>query len=123
MDIKGLIKLNNAGYSLAEIKEMKNRDTVIELLDNGITRGDIPYYIEALEEAEKTEEPEKPEKPEEPEEPEETEKTEKAEEETYKEKYEKLLREKQEKERRKPIDDNNVKTAEDVLKELALEFM
>ena len=95
---------------------MKNRDTVIELLDNGITRGDIPYYIEALEEAKKTEEPEKPEEPEEPEKPE-------KEEETYKEKYEKLLREKQEKERRKPIDDNNVKTAEDVLKELALEFM
>lgn len=104
MDIKGLLKLTSAGYSLTEIKEMTDRETVLELVSGGIDRADIPEYIEVLKSQEKKEEPEK--KKEEPEE-------------DYKSKYEQLLKEKQEKERQKPLPDGGERTAEKILEEFA----
>ena len=89
MDIKSLLKLTSAGYSLTEIKDMPDRDTVIELISGGVDRADIPEYIEVLKSQEKPQG-----KPEDnKEEPEED----------YKAKYEELLKEKQEQERRKPL--------------------
>lgn len=105
MDIKSLLKLTSAGYSLTEIKDMPDRDTVIELISGGVDRADIPEYIEILKSQEKSEE-KKEEKKEDPEE-------------DYKSKYEELLKEKQEQERRKPLPDNGERTAEKILEEFA----
>lgn len=102
MDIKGLLKLTSAGYSLTEIKEMTDRETVLELVSGGIDRADIPEYIEVLKSQEKPKE-----KPEE------------KEDEDYKAKYEQLLKEKQEKERQKPLPDGGERTAEKILEEFA----
>ena len=106
MDIKGLLKLTSAGYSLTEIKEMTDRETVLELVSGGIDRADIPEYIEVLKSQEKPKEKSK-EKPEE------------KEEEDYKAKYEQLLKEKQERERQKPLPDGGERTAEKILEEFA----
>lgn len=106
MDIKGLLKLTSAGYSLTEIKEMTDRETVLELVSGGIDRADIPEYIEVLKSQEKPKEKSK-EKPEE------------KEDEDYKAKYEQLLKEKQEKERQKPLPDGGERTAEKILEEFA----
>ena len=106
MDIKGLLKLTSAGYSLTEIKEMTDRETVLELVSGGIDRADIPEYIEVLKSQEKPQEKPK-EKPEE------------KEDEDYKAKYEQLLKEKQEKERQKPLPDGGERTAEKILEEFA----
>ena len=108
MDIKGLLKLTSAGYSLTEIKEMTDRETVLELVSGGIDRADIPEYIEVL----KSQEPEKKEK-------EKEKASEKKDEEDYKAKYEQLLKEKQEKERQKPLPDGGERTAEKILEEFA----
>lgn len=105
MDIKSLLKLTSAGYSLTEIKDMPDRDTVIELISGGVDRADIPEYIEVLKSQEKPQE-----KPEDnKEEPEED----------YKAKYEALLKEKQEQERRKPLPDSGERTAEKILEDFA----
>lgn len=105
MDIKSLLKLTSAGYSLTEIKDMPDRDTVIELISGGVDRADIPEYIEVLKSQEKPQG-----KPEDnKEEPEED----------YKAKYEELLKEKQEQERRKPLPDSGERTAEKILEDFA----
>lgn len=113
MEVKNLIKLVNAGYSLTEIKNMTNRETVIELLDGGVNREDIPDYIEVLEEKEKDSSAK----------PEEEKKEEKKDETDYKEKYETLLKQTQEKERRKPMDEGKERTAEKILSEIAISLM
>lgn len=107
MDIKSLLKLTSAGYSLTEIKDMPDRDTVIELISGGVSRDDVPEYIEILKAQEKPKEKEKEEDPEE------------KSEDDYKSKYEELLKEKQEQERRKPLPDKGERTAEKILEEFA----
>ena len=114
MDIKGLLKLTSAGYSLTEIKEMTDRETVLELVSGGIDRADIPEYIEVLKSQEKPKEKSK-EKPKEKS----KEKPEEKEEEDYKAKYEQLLKEKQERERQKPLPDGGERTAEKILEDFA----
>lgn len=106
MDIKNLVTLIKAGYKAHEIKEMEHRDIVIDLLNNGIEKDDIPEYVDlALQQDDNIERGEDNGR-------------EEGNEESYKERYENLLKETQQKRTREDISGKDKeKTAYDILTE------
>lgn len=108
--VQDLLKLKEAGYTLTEIKDMKNRDTVVELVSGGVDRADIPAYIELLQEEKENDPP--------PADPEENKDTT-----DYKTMYENLKKEMQEKNRNAPLPGGEERSAEKIIEELAQSIM
>lgn len=108
--VQDLLKLKEAGYTLTEIKDMKNRDTVVELISGGVDRADIPDYIALLQEEKENDPP--------PDDPEE-----KKDETDYKTMYENLKKEMQKKNRNDPLPGGEKRSAEQIIEELAQSIM
>ena len=108
--VQDLLKLKEAGYTLTEIKDMKNRETVVELISGGVDRADIPAYIELLQEEKENDPP--------PGDPEE-----KKDETDYKTMYENLKKEMQEKNRNANLPGGEKRSAEQIIEELAQSIM
>ena len=107
--VQDLLKLKEAGYTLTEIKDMKNRDAVVELISGGVDRADIPDYIALLQEEKENDPP-----PGDPEEKDEKD---------YKTLYENLKKEMQEKNRNAPLPGGEKRSAEQIIEELAQSIM
>ena len=95
MKINDIITFVKAGYKPAEIVAMESPADVAALLSEGIKKDDVPAYLELLADSQAAIPEEKEQDAEKPEEKEEEDRT------NYKEMYETLLKEKQQREVRK----------------------
>jgi hypothetical protein len=117
MKIADVLKFMKAGYTVAEVKELENTDEVLELLNGGVKKEDVPGCLELASQAE-TEYEEIPpadgteEKPAE------------SEQEDYKAKYTELKNRLEMAAARADLSGGEQKkTAEDILKEIAVSYM
>ena len=113
MKINDIITFVKAGYKPAEIAAMESPADVAALLSEGIKKDDVPAYLELLADSQAAMPEEKEQDGEKPEEKEEEDRT------NYKEMYEALLKEKQQREVRKNMAgemQDDKKTIEEIVK-------
>lgn len=119
MKIADILKLMKAGYNAGEISELERKDEILELVNGGVKKDDVPEYLKLLDEAPEDPDREEPEADPEPE-PEE----EKEPEEDYKKLYEELKAKSEKAAARKDLSGQvKKKTADDILAEIAVDFM
>ena len=113
MKINDIITLVKAGYSPAEIGALENRAETVQLVEAGIKKEDIPAYLELAKDDPAPEpEPVKPSEPEpEPEDPTD-----------YKEKYQQLLKQTQEKATRENMQKEKP-NSDEILADIVKSFM
>lgn len=117
MKIADILKLMKAGYNAGEISELERKDEILELVNGGVKKDDVPEYLKLLDEA-----PEDPDR-EEPEEDPEPEK-EKEPAEDYKKLYEELKAKTEKAAARKDLSGQvSKKTADELLAEIAVDYM
>lgn len=116
MKIADILKFMKAGYTVAEVKELENTDEVLELLNGGVKKEDVPACLELAAEAE-TEFEEIP--------PADTVEEKPAEDtEDYKAKYTELKNRLEMAAARTDVSGNEQKkTVDDMLKEIAVSYM
>lgn len=121
MKIADILKLMKAGYTAGEISGLDRKDDILELIQGGVEKDDIPDYLALLDEAPEDPDRDEPDKgPEEPK-PEEPD-TPPAED--YKKLYEELKAKTEKAAARKDISgQQKTKTADEILAELAVDYM
>ena len=117
MKIADILKLMKAGYNAGEISELERKDEILELVNGGVKKDDVPEYLKLLDEAPEDPDREEPEADPEPE-------KEKEPEEDYKKLYEELKAKTEKAAARKDLSGQvQKKTADDILKEIAVDYM
>ena len=115
MKLSNIINFVKAGYSPAEIAGMENADAVSALLQEGIKKEEIPAYLDLLKDDPTPDTAPEPVKP-----PQED--PEKDDPIDYKEKYQTLLKQTQEKEARQNMKPEE-KSSDEVIAEIVKSFM
>lgn len=114
MKVKDIITLVKAGYTPQEIGALENSADVIELINGGVSKEDVPTLLEISKTVEDIQKEEK----------EEEENTDNSgtDDIDYKAEYEKLLKEKQKKKADEEVEAHE-KTADEILADVARDFM
>jgi len=117
MKIADILKLMKAGYNAGEISELERKDEILELVNGGVSKKDVPDYLKLLDEAPEDPDREEPEAEPEPE-------KEKEPAEDYKKLYEELKAKTEKAAARKDLSGQvQKKTADDILAEIAVDYM
>lgn len=117
MKIADILKLMKAGYNAGEISELERKDEILELVNGGVKKDDVPEYLKLLDEAPEDPDREEPEADPEPE-------KEKEPAEDYKKLYEELKAKTEKAAARKDLSGHvQKKTADDILAEIAVDYM
>jgi len=117
MKIADILKLMKAGYNAGEISELERKDEILELVNGGVKKDDVPEYLKLLDEAPEDPDREEPEADPEPE-------KEKEQTEDYKKLYEELKAKTEKAAARKDLSGQvQKKTADDILAEIAVDYM
>lgn len=108
MKLTDILALTKAGYTIAEIKGMENRDAVVQIVSQGVARDDVADYLELMQDESAPEQAAEENEPDAPD---------------YKSLYEAEVAKNQKKETQKPADpsQSNPKTAEEILAEILAE--
>ncbi len=117
MKIADILKLMKAGYNAGEISELERKDEILELVNGGVKKDDVPEYLKLLDEAPEDPDREEPEADPEPE-------KEKEPAEDYKKMYEELKAKTEKAAARKDLSGQvQKKTADELLAEIAVDYM
>lgn len=117
MKIADILKLMKAGYNAGEISELERKDEILELVIGGVKKDDVPEYLKLLDEAPEDPDRKEPEADPEPE-------KEKEPAEDYKKLYEELKAKTEKAAARKDLSGQvQKKTADDILAEIAVNYM
>jgi len=117
MKIADILKLMKAGYNAGEISELERKDEILELVNGGVKKDDVPEYLKLLDEAPEDPDREEPEADPEPE-------KEKEQTEDYKKLYEELKAKTEKAAARKDLSGQvQKKTADAILAEIAVDYM
>lgn len=57
MKLTEILALTKAGYSIAEIKGMENREAVVQIVSSGVSRDDVQDYLELMKDEPAPEQP------------------------------------------------------------------
>ena len=116
MKIADILKLMKAGYNAGEISELERKDEILELVNGGVKKDDVPEYLKLMDEAPEDPDREEPEADPEPEK--------KEPEEDYKKLYEELKAKTEKAAARKDLSGQvQKKTADELLAEIAVDYM
>lgn len=119
MKIADILKLMKAGYNAGEISELDRKEEILELVNGGVKKDDVPEYLKLMDE-----EPEDPDREEPEADPEPEPEKEKEPAEDYKKLYEELKAKTEKAAARKDLSGSvKKKTADEILSELAVDYM